>query len=87
MCDGPEAHAAYRCRSFRVRLVRLNVRAQNGVHAGLIPHAGVLEELQHFGINAKRDLLLGVGQLLCCFQPYGIMQVRRIAVVDLLIWH
>ncbi|MEY4194379.1 MAG: hypothetical protein RLZZ226_747, partial [Pseudomonadota bacterium] len=37
----------------------INVRAQHGIHARLIPLAGVLEELQHFGINAQRDLLLG----------------------------
>ncbi len=33
------------------------------MHAGLIALACVLEKIQHFSIDAQRDLLLGVRQL------------------------
>ena len=67
--------------------MRLNVRPQNSIHAGLIPLAGVLKELQHFGINAQRDLFLAVRQLLCGLHPNSIGQAWRIALVNLLIGH
>lgn len=44
-----------------LRLVCLHICAQNRIHAGLIPCPSVFEKRQHFGINAQRDLLLGMG--------------------------
>ncbi len=68
--------------------MHLNLGAQNGIHAKLIARACIIfEELQQFGIDTKRDLSLGLRQLICRFHPYGIGLIRCITGVDQVIRH
>lgn len=69
-----------------MRFVRVHIGAQHGIDARLVAPAGVLEEVQHVGIDAQRDLLLGARKL-SRLGPDRIGQVRGVAVVDLLIRH